>query len=162
MKVTNLVTVCWSEFGNDLILEIWWWDGAVLVCDGKFTPDDNGTDTTKLTDVDGWCDWSAQNKFHYSKKTDHFDTSNQFRNHCISNTFTLFDDIWCWIACYVLCWICISTFLLSGTHKKKTTQKHISIDTSKDILKNARCTKYIEFEVYLLRVRNNVVRFFIS
>ena len=47
-----------SELANDFMFEIWWCDGidgALVFDNGKFTPDDNGTDTTKLTDVAGWC-----------------------------------------------------------------------------------------------------------
>lgn len=53
-----------SVLANDLMFDIWWWEGigTVVVFDDKFTPDGNGTETTKLTDVAGWCGWCGWSK----------------------------------------------------------------------------------------------------
>lgn len=64
---------------------IWWWPviDAVLVCDGKLTPDDNGTETTKLpTDDDGCRDGSkCTTKTNMQHNTNEYIIQNGLRFH---------------------------------------------------------------------------------
>lgn len=107
-----------SELANDFMFEIWWCvgiDGAFVFDDGKFTPDDNGTDTTKLTDVAGWCTLSEW--FHMQTKcqfkisprfnrieSDHLNKSSHLNRFIDlpSLCFTIF----CCVFPAATCWFC--------------------------------------------------------
>lgn len=114
----NLLTVCCcSALLNDLIFVIWWWPAidAVLVCDGKFTPDDNGTETTKLpTDDDGCNDGSEWiSKLLFKKCSLQSWTTSNSSNLFYRHTIALFYNVWCRVVCcfrYRI--VCVSTFLL--------------------------------------------------